>query len=373
MLEKFRDILEECTECNFCFEECPISTVIKDETLGPLGKISAARTLLRGEELSDDEYKSVYLCTGCRKCEVVCPLNLPLPDLVQALRYELMKVNKDPEKHRAIAKRIVGYGNPMGQPAEARDRLVPEGMYATKGVDTIYLTGCWSGYKLLDVAEAAIEVMTRSGFEFGMLGSKERCCGLFLIDNGYLEAASKRAEENVNLLEELGASTVVVSCAACYDVYNKMYPKLYRELKFEVKHMVQILKELIDSGKIKFRNENIESVVAYMDACHIGRCAGIYKDPRVILKSMPGLELKELPNNKELASCCGAPAGVKPFAPEISNNVGLNLLKSAQDVCANTLVVSCPFCLYHLQDVKNKFNVKIEIKEITQFVLEHTR
>ncbi|MCP8305196.1 MAG: (Fe-S)-binding protein [archaeon] len=373
MLEKFRDILEECTECNLCFEECPISAVIKDETLGPLGKISAARTLLRGGELSDDEYKSVYLCTRCRKCEVVCPLNLPVPDLVQAIRYELAKVNREPEKHRAIAKRIVEYGNPMGQPAEARDRLVPEGMHATKGIDTVYLTGCWSGYELLDVAEATIEVMTRSGFEFSMLGSKEKCCGLFLIDNGYLDAASKRAEENVKLLEELGASTVVVSCAACYDVYNEMYPKLYREPKFKVKHMVQILKELVDSGKIKFRNENSESVVAYMDPCHLGRCGGIYGAPRTILKSIQGLELRELYNNRELASCCGSPAGVKPFAPEISNNVGLNLLKSAQDVGADALVVSCPFCLYHLQDVKNKSGVKIEIKEITQFVLEHMR
>ena len=370
MLEKFKDILEECNECKICSEECPIKAVVKDETLGPLGKIKAARKILNGEELSNDEYKSVYLCTRCGKCEIICPFNIPVPDLVQSLRQTLEKVNRMPEKHKAIAKRIIEYGNPMGKPTEERNRIVPQGIHTAKRIDTLYLTGCWTAYALPDVAKASIEVMMKSEINFGMLGQKEKCCGLFLIDNGYLDAASEIAEENVNMIEKLDVDKVVVSCAACYDVYNRIYPELYREPNFKVMHMVQMLKEVVESGKIKFRKDN-SIIVAYMDPCHLGRYEGIYDAPRTILKNIPGLELRELYYDKKLSSCCGAPAGVKPFAPEISNNIGLNLLKRAMNIGADVFVVSCPFCLYHLQDVKNKFDVKIDIKEITQFVLAH--
>jgi glycerol-3-phosphate dehydrogenase subunit C len=365
--------LEQCVLCEACFEACPISTVVKDETLGTKGKIIAARKLLEGGELSENEYKSAYLCTRCRKCEFICPFEIPLPDVVQAIRYELKKMNREPEIIKAIAKRIVEYGNPMGKLAETRDQLVPEGMHANKGTSIVYLTGCWSGYALPDVANAAIKAMTKGGVKFSMLGSREKCCGLFLIDNAHLDDASKLAEENIKLLEELGVNTAVVSCAACHHVYSRMYPEIYREPKFEVKHMVQMLSEMIDVGKIQFKSENSGSVVAYMDPCHIGRCGNIYDEPRKIIKSIPGIELKELSNIRDLASCCGAPAGVKPYAPEISNNVGLNLLKNAQDIGAEELIVSCPFCLYHLNDVKKKFDVKLNIREIAQFVSAHMK
>jgi glycerol-3-phosphate dehydrogenase subunit C len=373
LLEKFHDVLEQCTLCDACFEACPVSIAVRNETLGTKGKVIAARKLLEGEELSEDEYKSAYLCTRCRKCEVVCPFEIPLPDVDQALRYELMKIGKEPEIIKAIAKRIIEFGNPMGKPAEARDKIVPEGMHATKGVDTVYLTGCWSGYALPDVVGSALDIMTKGRIRFGMLGSKEKCCGLFLIDNAHLDDASKLAEENIKSLEELGANTAVVSCAACHNVYNKMYPELYREPKFEVKHIVEVIAELVDAGKIQFKSESSEPIVAYMDACHIGRCGNIYDEPRKIIKSIPSIELRELPNIRDLASCCGAPAGVKPFAPEISNSIGLNLLKSAQDIGAEELIVSCPFCLYHLNDVKKKFDVKLGIREISQFVSAHMK
>jgi len=56
----------------------------------------------------------------------------------------------------------------------------------------------------------------------------------------------------------------------------------------------------------------LDKTITYHDSCCLGRCwaeEGIYDEPRQILESIPGVELVEMRDNRELALCCGGGAG----------------------------------------------------------------
>jgi len=59
------------------------------------------------------------------------------------------------------------------------------------------------------------------------------------------------AKKFVDYIESLGVKQVIASCPGCYLVLGREYPKLYRELNFEVEHSLNLFKDLINDGTLK--------------------------------------------------------------------------------------------------------------------------
>jgi Fe-S oxidoreductase len=84
--------------------------------------------------------------------------------------------------------------------------------------------------------------------------------------------------------------------------------------------------------------------VTYCDPCYLGRHNEVYDIPRMILKSIPGLELIEMTRNRENAFCCGSGGG--NFFTDL---VGLGekspsriRVQDALDTGAEVLAIACP-------------------------------
>ena len=103
----------------------------------------------------------------------------------------------------------------------------------------------------------------------------------------------------------MAVKKILVSSPYCYNTFKKEYPEL--EGIFEVMHVSQYLLGLINEGKIKPTKE-LDRNVAYHNPCYLGRHNGIYEERREVLKSIPGLELVELPDTRE-SSLCGGGGG----------------------------------------------------------------
>ena len=91
--DKQRNILS-CIKCGACLEVCPIYNTVGGHTYeeynpGPVGSISMPL-------LKDLEETSHFcsLCTLCGRCSEVCPVNIPLKDLVLENRKDLVKTDK---------------------------------------------------------------------------------------------------------------------------------------------------------------------------------------------------------------------------------------------------------------------------------------
>jgi Fe-S oxidoreductase len=91
---------------------------------------------------------------------------------------------------------------------------------------------------------------------------------------------------------------------------------------------------------------------------------------RELLRSIPGVELVEMPRNRANALCCGSSEWVSCVL--CNKQIQLERLAEAQDTGASILVTACPKCRIHLtcaQYDKDK-KIDIQIRDIVSIVLD---
>ena len=89
----------------------------------------------------------------------------------------------------------------------------------------VYFAGCMASYREQNIAKTTIELLKKLDTEFTMLGADEWCCGSVMLRSGNIEVAKQMIEHNVKAIKEVGADTVLTSCAGCYRTIKQDYPK----------------------------------------------------------------------------------------------------------------------------------------------------
>jgi heterodisulfide reductase subunit D len=232
----------------------------------------------------------------------------------------------------------------------------------------VYFAGCMATYRLPTIAEATIKVLKHAGLDFKMLGEEEWCCGSVAFRTGFIEDGKKMARHNVDTLKSAGATRVVTACAGCFRTLSMDYPSILgEELPFEVVHFPTLLKELIETGKLKFP-EGEKISVTYHDPCHIGRHMGLYDDPREALEGIPRVELREMYKSRETASCCGAGGGVRSTNRDLARGAAEIRVQEAEETGASVLTTACPFCTFNLRESVERSGSSIEMLDFPEFV-----
>lgn len=363
----------EITDTEF-MDLCPSGARFRYEAYYASGRQEIARGLLDGTLQANDRLMHIlFTCTECGGCQTICseqgnknPLKTIVALRERAFRDELAPL---PE-HETLIKSIENYENPWQQPRARRDswmrRLGLKDPRKDK-VDTLYYVGCTAAYdpKLQNVARVTTAILKKAGVQFGVLGKDELCCGSTLLRMGDYDAYRRLADKNVELLNSLGVERIVTSCSGCNSVLREEYQEL-GGLKAEVTHTLELIDELVKSGRVKLKKQ-VRKKVTYHDPCHLGRYTGVYDAPRSILEAIPGLVLLEMPRNRANSFCCGAGGGVRTAFPEFSNWVATERIREAAGTGAATLVTACPFCEQNLGEVKKP---KMEIVDILALVSE---
>jgi Fe-S oxidoreductase len=103
--------------------------------------------------------------------------------------------------------------------------------------------------------------------------------------------------------------------------------------------------------------------VTYHSSCHL-RAAGVTKEPRQILSSLPGVNFTEMPD----ADRCAGGAGtfvVKDY--ETSQKIFQRKARAVEQVGADVVATSCPACMIQL---KNGLRDRVEVKHVAQMLDE---
>jgi len=236
--------------------------------------------------------------------------------------------------------------------------------------DTIYYPGCTAAYRQQDTARASVKILKAGGIEFDVLGEKELCCGSVLFNSGFFEEGVEVAKKNLEMFKELGIKRIITACAGCTKTFRETYEQIFGELPYEVKNIVEVVDELIQQGKLKFKENGEKVRVTYHDPCHLGRSLGVYEPPRRILKAIPGVEFVEMNRNRENSRCCGAGGGVRSAYPETAISLAKRRIADAEEVNAELIVTPCPFCVLNLSDGAKQKGSNVEVKDITVFIAE---
>lgn len=365
--EEGGEILKLCYQCGLCTTSCPWNLV---------RSFIVRRIMHQGQlGLIDFEDEEVWLCATCGACVQQCPRGVEIIDIMRALRRVVVEVGiaKVPDSLRITVKNIAGLGNPLGEPVENRANWA-KGLGVktyTQGTELLYFPCCIPAYdpKIQRVAQATANILNKAGVDFGILGSKESCCGESIRKAGNEGLFQSLAQSNISAFAKAGVNKVVTTSPHCYHTFKNEYPKFGAD--FEVVHFSQYLAELIKQGRLNFTKE-INKRVTYHDPCYLGRHNNIYDEPRQILNSIPGLELVEMRDYRENSLCCGGGGGRIWMATKKGERFADLRLEQAIDAGASILAVACPYCLCNFEDsvLTLDKSESIEIRDIAELVQE---
>jgi glycolate oxidase iron-sulfur subunit len=294
-----------------------------------------------------------------------------------------------------------------------REKVPPGALEGTGDLRIGYFVGCGTDVMCPETAEATLRVLRRMGRTVQVLDNC--CCGLPPITYGDRDAARRLADKNLRLLRREYYDLVVTDCSSCA-AFLKKYPLLFEPddprhaMAVAFAGHVRDVAELIaapgtgsffgpfpaekcacplpaQGGQSHFRGQGRENwdsplrgqgrenwdsppqgptekvVATYHDPCHASRGQGLTKPPREVLRSIEGVEFRELP---EADWCCGGAGSYALTHFELSRKVLDRKLDNVEKTGASLLVTSCPACIIQLRYGVRKRGLPIRVCHIAE-------
>lgn len=322
------------------------------------------------------ESEDLWLCATCRNCVGRCPRGVEIIEVMRAMRRLLVPDGVVPASIpnlRGIMTSIASVGNPWGQdPLDRANWAKGLGVKEfSEGTEFLYFPCCYPSYepRLKKVSFATASLLNRAGVDFGILGSKENCCGESVRKAGNETLFKHLAKENIKTYIDHGVKKILATSPHCFHTFKNEYPEFMAH--FEVVHISQYLFQLVREGRLPFKKE-FKKRVTYHDPCYLGRHNGIYDEPREVLKMIPGLDLVEMAESRENSLCCGMGGGRIWMETAKGERFSDLRLEQAIGAGAEVLVTACPYCISQFEDSRLTLpnSEAIRIMDLTEILQE---
>ncbi|MGD9124221.1 MAG: (Fe-S)-binding protein, partial [Desulfarculaceae bacterium] len=251
------DAFKLCFQCGLCDTVCPWNRV-RDFSMRKIVRQAAFG-------MTEIESEDIWLCTTCGRCPQQCPRDVKQIESGVALRRIATEYGVFPtpvKPIRTVSASLIDEGNPLNEARKDRAQWA-EGLSVntfSEGMEVLYFPGCYLSYdpRLKKVAKATAKLLNMAEVEFGILGSKENCCGESIRKTGDEELFKRLARENIKTFIDNGVKKILVSSPHCYHTFKNEYPEF--RVDFEVIHITQFIWELIKEGRLKPSQEFAKKV-----------------------------------------------------------------------------------------------------------------
>ena len=393
--------ISDCVHCGFCLPTCPTYALWGEEMDSPRGRVYLMKVGKEGSVEMDPTYVQHFdYCLGCLACVTACPSGVKYDELIEAVRPQIERNHKRrwddrafrglifslfpyPSRLRVAAALGAAYERVNGHSLLERSgllRLLPKRLQAmealmpparlrdlakrtpefTPATGTArrrvgFLTGCVQRVFFSDVNAATVRVLAAEGCDV-VAPRSQRCCGALSEHGGREPEALDRARALIDGFEGTDVDTVAVNVAGCGSSM-KEYGRLLRDdpayadraAAFSAK--VRDVSELLAELEPVAARSPIEARLAYHDACHLGHAQGVRAEPRAVLRTIPGLQVTDIP---EAEICCGSAGIYNLVNPEPAEELGRRKVANVQAVAPDALATANPGCLLqirrHLQE-----------------------
>ncbi|MCK5291901.1 MAG: hydrogenase iron-sulfur subunit [Thermoplasmata archaeon] len=366
----------DCVECGKCTSVCSVAN--NDPEFAPrLIVVKALEGI--GAELARE--KDIWSCTSCGECSAMCPYKVDYAEFIRGLRVESAMLGTVPICSQGGL--LHSMMRIMANSDFEQNRLewVDEELQIADTGDVFYFTGCQPQLdaifqnrelNLTDIGRSAVKIMNKAGV-VPVVSNNEKCCGHDLNWIGDEANVELLMNHNLDLIRKSGAKTVVYTCAECYRTFNIDYQAMAGDLEFRMVHMTEYLNELIDAGKLKFK-EGTDLKVTYHEPCRLSRHCGIYDAPRDALAKINGIDLIEMERIRDKAACCGVSAWLN--CDGTAKKLQIERMIEAKRTGADAVLTNCPKCYIHLDcSIRDEIpvereEVEIPLKDFTVVVAE---
>ncbi len=216
-----------------------------------------------GLELPIIDEDALWSCTTCGACVNQCPVDIEHIDhFVDMRRNQVMIATEFPSELNGLFKNLETKGNPWGMNASGRMDWISEVDFDVRvfgmdgedsipdDVDYLFWVGCAGAFedRAKRTTKAVAELLTIAGVSFMVLGEGETCTGDPARRAGNEFLFQMQAMQNVEVLNEVKATKIVVTCPHCLNTLKREYPQLGGN--YDVVHHTQLLNELVKAGRL---------------------------------------------------------------------------------------------------------------------------
>lgn len=413
-IKKFEDDFNRCTQCGYCTFWCPIYQEEPLETSVARGKVSAIKKLLTTEGDYDEVMaRQMDRCMLCLTCAEHCPAKTNVPNVILAAKADKVKVKgvsfpqnfifkwllprpalfgtvvkfaswfqwifmpktEGTIRHLSLFLSAMGKGRRIPQiaPRFLKQTVAevnkPPGHVKTK-MRVGYFMGCTTNFIFPDLGIRIINFLTKHGVEV-VLPKEQGCCGApVYLGAGDFETGRKMADNNVRVFGDV--DYVISGCATCTSAL-KDYVKFLSDTperkeafsKFgdNVKDISQFLVDVLKlpSTAYKVRPDLRNKKITWHDSCHLNRYLGIKDQPRQIIKSLQGIEYREM---VRADWCCGMAGSFSMHYYDLSKKIADKKIDTIKATQADIVAAGCPGCMIQLIDNTMRHNLPVTVMHL---------
>jgi glycolate oxidase iron-sulfur subunit len=419
LLKQLEDLLISCMRCGFCQQVCPVYGETFREADVTRGKIALLEDL--ANELTadaDNVNDRLNRCLLCGSCESNCPSGVSIMDIflraraivasyrglgtVKKLIFRfvlprprlfnlaigissvfqwpfLRKAGTQEGAYRApILNPILGKRHIPNLPAKtfsSKHGAIDEP--GTKGLVALF-PGCVPDKVLTPMTEATLAILKKHQVGVFMPAGLV-CCGIPALASGDLEGFLGLAEQNLAALSAKKFDYLVTPCATCASNIKENFYRFRDRLPASARPLAEELHSktmdvtayLVKVLKVDLKPaEGGTKTVTYHDPCHLKKGLGVGAEPRALLKSIPGLAYKEMP---EADRCCGNGGSFNLFNYDLSKSIGQVKRDNIMSVKPEVVATSCPACMLQIMDLLSQNGDQVQVKHVVELYADSLR
>jgi glycolate oxidase iron-sulfur subunit len=384
-----------CIHCGLCLNACPTYRLWNLEADSPRGRIHQMIQVEQGNvPVTDSFVDHIDKCLDCRACETACPSGVEYGKLVEYARARIERDYRRPVLSRiardVVYRRLLPYPKRIATVAhllrfyqrsglqslarstgilklfgaDKRERLLPSvdkdffydrfgKTFPATGVRrarVAFFAGCVANVTFAELNVATIRVLTANGCEV-VVPDGQLCCGALAAHAGVRDVARQLARENLRAFVLNDVDAIVTNAAGCgstlkeYDhLFTPGEPEYGQASAFakKTRDVTEFLADLGLSAPLKA----LPLRVTYQDSCHLLHGQKVREAPRRLLRSIPGLDLVELPYSD---LCCGSAGVYNVTETDASLELLAEKMHCASATGAQVIATSNPGCLLQMR------------------------
>jgi glycolate oxidase iron-sulfur subunit len=420
-LQTIQKELNKCMHCGGCMAVCPIYNTVKVESGVARGKIGVAEAVMEGKlELDDPEVTDMlFNCLVCKSCMQSCPTKVSFDRIMLALRAAIVRKNGLPWLKKVIfamlkqqglfdsgmktgalfqslifrnaGQRAMAPRSPfaiLGKPAgfdenrllpelagrPLRNRLSEHITVENPRARVAFFTGCSFNYFYPEAGEDLVSVLTANQVEV-LVPKDQNCCGIPVFMHGDVESARELGRKNLDTMDHSGADYIITGCGSCGGAWQHEYQGIFAgdpvyapKAEYWGKRTYDISTFLVDVIHYRIPQGRVrEAVVTYHDSCHLKKTMKVFREPREILKNIPGVTLTEM---SKPDACCGSGGSYLLTHYHTSNEIAKRKVTDVNRTKADTVTAGCPACLMQLLDNLNRYGKDQQVKHYISLLAE---
>lgn len=238
------------------------------------------------------------------------------------------------------------------------DRRPPRvGLFATCLVDLFRPSVGFSAVKLLEDAGCTVEVPIA-----------QTCCGQPAYNSGDKTDARALAERVVAVFE--GFDYVVAPSGSCAGMLKAHYPEIFEgDARWEARaralagRVYELVSFLTDVIKVERVSASYAGTATYHDSCSGLRELGIAVQPRKLLASVEGLEVREM---RDSDVCCGFGGTFCVKYSDISNAIVSKKMANIEATGADLLLAGDMGCLMNMAGKLSREGSAVEVRHVAE-------